>query len=147
MAGPVSNLILAGLCYLIVMLLAVITTLTNFGYETLLRYSNVFDFVVQLNIILAIFNLIPAFPLDGGRILRSALVIMTKDYSKGTRWAVAVGRFFAIGLITLSIIYFNPILLLISVFILFVGKAECKGLDNESKLPDMCSDRERQVQV
>src|SRR5262249_49393606 len=45
-----------------------------------------------VNILLGLFNLVPGFPLDGGRILRAALWSVTKDLRKATAWATEVGR-------------------------------------------------------
>jgi Zn-dependent protease len=91
-AGPLFSLILAGIFYLIYVLNGngVITAITFYLY--------------QLNLILALFNLVPGFPLDGGRAFRAILYAHYKDLRKATRIAVGVGKFFAGFLIILGLI-------------------------------------------
>src|SRR4030095_14767422 len=48
-----------------------------------------------VNLVLGVFNLLPAFPLDGGRILHSALWASTKNVGTATRWVAVVGQVIA----------------------------------------------------
>ncbi|PIN74219.1 hypothetical protein COV20_01230 [Candidatus Woesearchaeota archaeon CG10_big_fil_rev_8_21_14_0_10_45_16] len=91
-AGPLFSLLLAGIFYLI--------TLQN-GNGIV---DAMFFYLAQLNLILGIFNLIPGYPLDGGRAFRAVLYAALKDIRKATKIAVIGGKIFAGALILLGII-------------------------------------------
>jgi Zn-dependent protease/CBS domain-containing protein len=88
--GPLASLALAGLFWLVWQVL-------HDGGD--LTFAAVALYLVGLNLAVAIFNLLPAFPLDGGRLLRAALWGMTKDLRKATFLASRIGRGFAYLLI------------------------------------------------
>ena len=90
-AGPLFSLFLGGVFFLIYKVNG------NFFLTAITFY------LYQLNLILAIFNLIPAFPLDGGRALRAILHAYYKDLKKATHIAAAGGKFFAGVLVFLGI--------------------------------------------
>ncbi len=83
--------------------------------------SAFFTLFAYFNIILAIFNLIPAFPMDGGRILRSFLA-ERMSYARATKIAAEVGRALAVFMAIFGIFY-NPWLILIALFV-YMGASE-----------------------
>ncbi|MBW2963182.1 site-2 protease family protein [Candidatus Woesearchaeota archaeon] len=81
LSGPVFSLVLAGVFYLI-------HTLNSNIYLTAITF-----YLYQLNFILAIFNLLPGYPLDGGRVFRALLTMYYKDIKKATWVASKGGKF------------------------------------------------------
>ncbi|MGH9392838.1 MAG: site-2 protease family protein, partial [Terriglobales bacterium] len=59
-----------------------------------------------INLALALFNLVPGFPLDGGRVLRAILWNSNHDFVKSTRWATQVGKVCAVGFILFGVLEF-----------------------------------------
>jgi Zn-dependent protease len=90
--------------------------------------------LMLLNIFLGGFNLLPAFPMDGGRVLR-AFLAMRMDHALATRKAASVGQVLALGLGLLGLIY-NPFLVLIAVFIWFGATLENNAEQLKSTLGD-----------
>jgi CBS domain-containing protein len=85
------------------------------------------------NISLAVFNMIPAFPLDGGRVLR-AFLAMFMSFSTATAVAATIGQFAAIGLGILGILNGNFILILIAVFVFFSAERETVQASSQAVL-------------
>lgn len=80
------------------------------------------DRLAAVNLFIALFNMIPAFPMDGGRVLRAALASRL-GYVRATEIAAAIGQFvaFALGFIGLL---FNPILIFIAIFVYLAASSE-----------------------
>ncbi len=86
------------------------------------------DALVRANMILIAFNLLPAFPMDGGRMLRAVLA-MHLSYPLATAWASGIGRVVAVGFVLVGL-YLNPFLALIGVFVFL-------GADSENRMVRM----------
>ncbi len=83
--GPVASVIVAGVCYI---------SSVVFRSAELPALSGVLAFLALMNTVLALFNLAPAFPLDGGRILRSIIWWRTGNFRRATRIASMFGTIF-----------------------------------------------------
>ena len=88
LAGPAMNLVIAGAATLVI-------NLASVGELT----GRVLAYVAWSNTVLAVFNALPGFPMDGGRVLESIVWRVTGSPNKGTLYAAWVGRVFAVALV------------------------------------------------
>jgi stage IV sporulation protein FB len=87
------------------------------------EWGGLLAFLTLANIALVLFNAIPAFPLDGGRVLRAVLALRT-DYRRATRIAVSVGQTLALAFGLLGFLAFDFFLIVIAVFVWLGASAE-----------------------
>jgi Zn-dependent protease/CBS domain-containing protein len=113
--GPAVNLAIT------VVLGAVLLALDGSFNPAVLRSpgSHTIASLMWINLALAAFNMLPAFPMDGGRVLR-ALLALRQDYASATQTAANVGQAMAILFGLFGLLSFNPILLFIALFV-YVG--------------------------
>ena len=117
LAGPAVNVVIA-----IVLFLVLVLTRTFSSVESLTLTSGSFaERLMMVNLFLVGFNIIPAFPMDGGRVLR-ALLAMRMDYTRATRRAASLGQGIAL-LFGLLGLFGNPFLIFIALFV-WIGAAQ-----------------------
>ncbi|MFD3004424.1 site-2 protease family protein [Thermus tengchongensis] len=80
-------------------------------------------YLALINLMLGLFNLLPALPLDGGRVYR-ALLALRKPYLQATRQALALSQAVAWALGLFGLVVFNPFLVLIAFFVYMASRAE-----------------------
>ncbi|MEI8084428.1 MAG: site-2 protease family protein, partial [Actinomycetes bacterium] len=95
-AGPAMSLLIAGACY------AGFAAATAAGLAWWVRAP--LGYLGSINLFVAIFNLLPGFPLDGGRVLRSILWAATGDVLKATKWAARCGQFIGWSMVALAVV-------------------------------------------
>src|SRR5262249_41103847 len=119
LAGPAVNLVIAGA---LVLGLGASFDLGEMGQLDEAR-SSLVGRVAAANLALCIFNLIPAFPMDGGRVLR-ALLAIPLGYPRATRVAASIGQGLAFVFAFLGLVFGSPMLILIAVFIFLAASGE-----------------------
>src|SRR4051794_16858778 len=105
-AGPAVTAAIVALCFGTGLLLSHVGAVSSVAryreHQTTAVYA-LLGWLASINLILLIFNLVPAFPLDGGRIARAAAWKITGDRNRGTRFAGRAGQAFAIAMIGLGL--------------------------------------------
>jgi Zn-dependent protease len=81
-----------------------------------------------INLVMGVFNLIPAFPMDGGRVLRAGLSLLM-GHVKASRVAMTIGRLFAVVFLVVAVATGRPSLALVSVFLWFAIGMERRRLE------------------
>jgi Zn-dependent protease/predicted transcriptional regulator len=116
-AGPLVNVVIAAAIFLGLGARAVIFGDIPIGNPRVPILTQ----VMWVNVVLVLFNLIPAFPMDGGRVLRAWLA-MRMPYGKATQIAATVGQFMAFVFAFIGLLW-NPLLIFIALFV-YMGAAQ-----------------------
>lgn len=120
-AGPAVNVVIAGLLWSGLAAVGAPLALN----ETLQVGGNLVGQLLWINVMLVLFNLLPAFPMDGGRMLRAVLAYRM-PYVRATRIAAAVGQAMAILLGFGGLLGSNPFLIFIAIFVYLGAQAEAQ---------------------
>lgn len=123
LAGPMVNVVIATFLWLILAASDYQMPSVEQDPAALFRDTGAFLYnIMVINVVLAVFNLLPAFPMDGGRVLRASLAL-AMPHHEATRRAAGIGQTLALGLFILGILY-NPILVVIAAFIWLAAAGE-----------------------
>ena len=129
LAGPAVNVVIA------LLLLPIVYYFRRDGLylegedelEIFSQWQNLSALVLGTNIALVIFNLVPAFPMDGGRVLR-ALLAMKMNRVKATKIAFIIAQFCALGFFVFGLYSTNYVLCFIALFVVFTSRMEWKNV-------------------
>jgi Zn-dependent protease len=130
-AGPAVNVVLAG-AFALLRVIGATASSTVFP-DTIL--SEFLGALIDLNILMVLFNMIPAFPLDGGRVFRASLSFFL-DRLRATRVAVYGGMALIVVLLPIVMMskYASPLLFVIAFFLFSAGQAELAALEHRERL-------------
>ncbi len=139
-AGPMSNVVVGVIMAALAPLLIDTSLFGDFGRlsDALLApgLQGAYLYLLFVNFMLAVFNLLPAFPMDGGRVFRSVLA-MRMGRARATRVAVGVGQVLAVLLGLLGAFGGGILMVIVAVFIFFGAQAEGRGDEMKGVLEDL----------
>lgn len=129
LAGPAVNVVIAaGLFVLQATVGALLGNFSGLLLQTL----------IYANVVLVLFNLLPVFPMDGGRVLRALLSAML-PYVQATKIAARIGQGFAL-LLALAGLYWGSTLILVAVFVFFAAQAELMMVRRQERYAGFAAD-------
>ena len=133
LAGPAVNLAIVALLWVYLLATGQLGSLNNYLVDPDPLDPRFFaENLFVANLVLVVFNLIPAFPMDGGRVLR-ALLAMRWKRARATRFAAGIGRTLAVGMIFLGF-FGNPWLVFIGIFVYLGAGAESRQVATQTTL-------------
>lgn len=139
LAGPAVNVVIAAIIIPVVLSTDGAAAFTGAGSSAggagaaALHRTHFFAALGATNVFLVVFNMIPALPMDGGRVLR-AILAMATDRAKATAVAAAVGQVLAIGFVLLGLFTGHVFLMLIGAFVFLGAGAEAQAEKVKSAL-------------
>jgi len=125
-AGPVVSVGVGAVCY-------VVFALAPVGSDAVLF---VFSYLALLNVVLAGFNMLPAFPMDGGRVLR-ALLARNQPHAQATQRAAAIGKAFAFIMGLIGLFNFQLLLIVLAFFIYMAASGEAQQTTLKAAFEDV----------
>jgi len=117
LAGPAVNVVIATVLFVWIQVTSSFTPLEQLGVTS----GSFLERLMVVNVFMIVFNMLPAFPMDGGRVLR-ALLATKLEYSRATQIAASVGQFMALMFAFMGILG-NPFLIFIALFV-WIGAAQ-----------------------
>ena len=125
-AGPVVSVAVGVGCYAVFFLAPTGSNAVLF----------VFGYLALLNVVLAVFNMLPAFPMDGGRVLR-ALLARSQPHAQATQRAAAVGKAFAFVMGIVGLFNFQLLLIVLAFFIYMAASGEAQQTTLKAAFEDV----------
>ncbi len=121
-AGPLTSLLIGVILFALSQVIVIAAPPTSIGASLTTAGSFILD-LAGLNLLLGGFNLLPAFPMDGGRVFRALLAERLK-FTDATRYASYLGRLFGIGMVVFGLVFPNYFLLILVGFFVYIGATE-----------------------
>ena len=135
LAGPAVNVVLAALLYALLWVTGGVPRDEIYALGDTLTPRVFVAQLIGVNVVLALFNMLPAFPMDGGRVLRALLAMRMRSYARATHLAARIGRALALLLGLAGLFWVqNPMLVLIALFVWLGAASEAAAVQTSSSL-------------